>query len=82
MEYVGKGLGLTLCVAHSVRSGYTGDARKCSWCATAVTSRVRIGWMKLRKRGELLRGRFLKMKGWFITAAQDQQCYREVGHGV
>ena len=26
--HVEKGLGLTLCVAHSVRSGYMGDARK------------------------------------------------------
>ena len=24
----GKGLGLTLCVAHSIQSGYMGDARK------------------------------------------------------
>ena len=33
-------------------------------CETAVTSRVRIGWMKLlRECGELLRGRFsLRMK--------------------
>ena len=27
-------------------------------CETAVTSRVRIGWMKFRECGELLRGRF------------------------
>ena len=27
-------------------------------CETAVTSRVRIGWMKFREWGELLRGRF------------------------
>ena len=34
-------------------------------CETAVTSRVRIGWMKFRECGELLRGkRFsLRMKG-------------------
>ena len=34
-------------------------------CETAVTSRVRIGWMKFRECGELLRGRrfSLKMKG-------------------
>ena len=32
---------------------------------TAVTSKVRIGWMKLRECGELLRGRrfSLRMKG-------------------
>ena len=29
MEYVGKGLGLMLCAAHSARSGYMEDARKC-----------------------------------------------------
>ena len=27
-------------------------------CETAVTSRVRIGWMKFRECGELLHGRF------------------------
>ena len=34
-------------------------------CETAVTSRVRIGWMKFRECGELLRGRrfSLRMKG-------------------
>ena len=33
-------------------------------CDTAVTSRIRIRWMKFRECGELLRGRFsLKMKG-------------------
>ena len=32
-------------------------------CETAVTSIVRIGWIKFRKCGELLRGRrFLRMK--------------------
>ena len=32
-------------------------------CETAVTSRVRIRWMKFRECGELLRGRFsLRMK--------------------
>ena len=35
------------------------------WCETAVTSRVRIGWMKFRECRKLLRGsRFsLRMKG-------------------
>ena len=34
-------------------------------CETAVTSRVRIGWIKFRECGELLRGRrfSLRMKG-------------------
>ena len=34
-------------------------------CETAVTSRIRIGWIKFRECGELLRGRkfFLRMKG-------------------
>ena len=33
-------------------------------CESAVTSRVRIGWMKVRECEELLRGRFsLRMKG-------------------
>ena len=34
-------------------------------CETAVTSRVRIGWMKFRECGEFLRGRrfSLRMKG-------------------
>ena len=33
-------------------------------CETAVTSRVRIGWIKFRECRELLRGRFsLRMKG-------------------
>ena len=34
-------------------------------CETAVTARVRIGWMKFRECGELLLGRrfSLKMKG-------------------
>ena len=45
---------------------YLGDRLNASGeCETAVTSRVRIGWMKFRECGELLRGRsfFLKMKG-------------------
>ena len=43
---------------------YLGDGLNASGgCATALTSRVRIGWMKLRECGELLRGRFLRMKG-------------------
>ena len=38
---------------------YLGDRLNASGgCETAVTSRVRIGWMKFRKCGELLRGRF------------------------
>ena len=32
-------------------------------CETTVTSRVRVGWMKIRECGELLRGRR------FITVA-------------
>ena len=45
---------------------YLGDTLNASGgCETAVTSRVRIGWMKLRECGELLRGRrfSLRMKG-------------------
>ena len=115
MENVGKGLGLTLCVAkivyevdtwetHENEKGnlqfcktfclkkmrrcwrwhgntvevlrdevetvkgfcYLGDRLNASGgCETAVTSRVRIGWMNFRECGELLRGRrfFLRMKG-------------------
>ena len=37
---------------------YRGDKLNASGgCKTAVTSRVRIGWMKFRECGELLRGR-------------------------
>ena len=44
---------------------YLGDRLNASGgCETAVTARVRIGWMKFRKCGEMLLGRFsLKMKG-------------------
>ena len=45
---------------------YLGDRLNASGgCETAVTSRVRIGWMKFRACGELLRGRrfSLRMKG-------------------
>ena len=45
---------------------YVGDRLNASGeCETAVTSRVRVGWMKFRECGELLhRGRFsLRMKG-------------------
>ena len=45
---------------------YLGDRLNASGgCETAVTSRVRIGWMKFREDGELLRGRrfSLRMKG-------------------
>ena len=44
---------------------YLGDRLNATGgCETAVTSRVRIGWMKFRECGELLRGRFfLRMKG-------------------
>ena len=44
---------------------YLGDRLNASGgCETVVTSRVRIGWMKFRECGELLRGRFsLRMKG-------------------
>ena len=45
---------------------YLEDSRNASGgCETAVTSRVRIGWMKFRECGELSRGRrfSLRMKG-------------------
>ena len=44
---------------------YLGDRLNASGgCKTAVTARVRVGWMKFRECGELLLGRFsLKMKG-------------------
>ena len=44
---------------------YLGDRLNASGgCETAVTSRLRIGWMKFRECGELLFGRFsLKIKG-------------------
>ena len=45
---------------------YLGDRLNASGgCETAVNSRVRIGWMKFRECGELLRGRrfSLRMKG-------------------
>ena len=45
---------------------YLGDGLNASGgCETAVTSRVRIGWMKFRECGELLRGRrfSLRLKG-------------------
>ena len=44
---------------------YLGDRLNTSGgCETAVTTRVRIEWMKFRECGELLLGRFsLKMKG-------------------
>ena len=44
---------------------YLGDRLNANGgCETAVTARVRIGWMKFRECGELLLGRFsLKMKG-------------------
>ena len=45
---------------------YLGDRpNACGGCETAMTSRVRIGWMKFRECGELLRGRrfSLRMKG-------------------
>ena len=107
-KLVGKGLGLTLCVSHSARSGYmrctkmkkvtcssarqfvcrrcidVGDGTEkpvevlcdevetvkgfcylgdrlnpSGGCETAMTSRVRIGWMKFRECGLLLRGSFL-----------------------
>ena len=45
---------------------YLGDRLNASGgCETVVTSRVRIGWMKFKECGELLRGRrfSLRMKG-------------------
>ena len=44
---------------------YLGDRLNTSdGCEIAVTSRVRIGWMKCREYGELLRGSFfLRIKG-------------------
>ena len=50
----------------TVKGFYVGDRLNASGgCETAVTARVRIGWMKFRECGELLLGRgfFLKMKG-------------------
>ena len=51
---------------------YLGDRLNASGrCETAMTSRVRIGWMKFRECEELLRGRrfLLRKKGWFIAVA-------------
>ena len=44
---------------------YLGDRQNASGaCETAVTSRVKIGWMIFKESGELLRGRFsLRIKG-------------------
>ena len=53
---------------------YLGDRLNvCGGCQTAVTSRVRIGWMKFRECGKLLRGRkfSLRMKGMLY-----QSCVR------
>ena len=42
---------------------YLGDRLNASGgCETAVTSRVRIGWMKFRECGELLRGRRFSLR--------------------
>ena len=56
-------------------------------CETAATSRVRIGWMKFRECGELLRGRkfSLRLKGMvyqnFVRSAMlygsEAWCLRE-----
>ena len=51
---------------------FLGDRRNASGgCETAVTSRVKIGWMKFREYGELLPGRKFSvgMKGRFIAVA-------------
>ena len=50
--------------------GYLGDRINANGgCETAVTLRVRIGWMKFRECVGLLRGRrfSLRMKGWLIA---------------
>ena len=45
---------------------------------TAVTARVRIGWMKFRECGELLLGRFsLKMKGMVYRSCVRSAMLRE-----
>ena len=42
---------------------YLGDRLNGSGgCETAVTSKVRIGWMKFRECGELLRGRRFSLR--------------------
>ena len=67
---------------------YLGDRLNASGgCETAVTSRVRIGWMKFRECGELLRGRrfSLKMKGMvYGTCVRSAMLYgsMEVRHDV
>ena len=53
---------------------YLGDRLNASGgCETAVTSRVRIGWMKFRKCEELLRGRRFSLR---MKRMVDQNCVR------
>ena len=67
---------------------YLGDRLNASGgCETAATSRVRIGWMKFRERGELFRGRrfSLRMKGMVYRSCarlammygSETWCFRE-----
>ena len=67
---------------------YLGDGLNASdGCETAVTARVRIGWMKFRERGELSLGRrvSLKMKGMVYRSCvrsamlygSETWCFRE-----
>ena len=53
-------------------------------CEAAVTTRVRIGWVRFRECGELLLGnRFpLKMKGKVNAVVQDQQYCMKARHVV
>ena len=53
---------------------YLGDRRNASGgCETAVTSRVRIGWMKFGECGELLCGRRFS---WRMKGMVYQSCVR------
>ena len=53
---------------------YLGDRLNASGgCETAVTSRVRIGWMKFRECGELLRGRRFSLR---MKAMVHRSCAR------
>ena len=64
---------------------YLGDRLNASGgCEAAVTARVRIGWVRFRKCGELLLGnRFpLKMKGKVYCCCVRLQYCMEVRHGV
>ena len=68
---------------------YLGDRLNASGgCETAVTARVRIGWMKFREYGELLLGRKLSLKmkkmvyrscvGSAMEYGSETRCLREM----